>query len=116
VDGCFWHGCPIHFKAPRANSAYWSDKIRANKSRDARIAGLLTTEGWRCLRLWEHIPVATCFEIVAATIASVEYCRSEHACDIIHLDVYGAIPGRDTRLTAINMDSRPGIARHKGGF
>src|SRR5688572_15588767 len=27
VDGCFWHGCPVHFTAPRTNAGYWSPKI-----------------------------------------------------------------------------------------
>src|SRR5438270_4526895 len=27
VDGCFWHGCPVHFKTPKANRAWWSEKI-----------------------------------------------------------------------------------------
>lgn len=36
VDGCFWHGCPDH--GPRrfgANADYWTEKIVANRSRDA---------------------------------------------------------------------------------
>src|SRR5258706_13941492 len=36
VDGCFWHGCPIHFHAPKSNKAWWSEKIAANRARDRR--------------------------------------------------------------------------------
>src|SRR4051794_8019823 len=27
VDGCFWHGCPEHFRSPRTNVEYWEAKI-----------------------------------------------------------------------------------------
>src|SRR5690606_15951789 len=26
VHGCFWHGCPQHYRAPSNNSEYWSAK------------------------------------------------------------------------------------------
>ena len=38
VDGCFWHGCPIHYTWPKARRAFWDAKIAANRARD-RIAG-----------------------------------------------------------------------------
>src|SRR3954464_12198431 len=25
VDGCFWHSCPIHGTAPRANAQLWAE-------------------------------------------------------------------------------------------
>ncbi len=54
VDGCFWHGCPIHFKVPRTNTAWWQEKIQANVERDIRQTNLLQEHGWMVLRLWEH--------------------------------------------------------------
>src|SRR5213593_3020446 len=30
VDGCFWHGCPIHGTWPKANASWWRNKIRSN--------------------------------------------------------------------------------------
>src|SRR4051812_17288452 len=24
VDGCFWHGCPLHSHIPKTNSAFWA--------------------------------------------------------------------------------------------
>ena len=36
VDGCFWHGCPEHSVAPKANAKWWADKIAGNRERDAR--------------------------------------------------------------------------------
>lgn len=54
IDGCFWHGCPRHFGLPKTNSAWWNEKIAANKERDARQAKRLRLRGWRVLRVWEH--------------------------------------------------------------
>jgi DNA mismatch endonuclease, patch repair protein len=54
IDGCFWHGCPEHFIAPKANAAYWSEKIAANVQRDRDTGGRLRDAGWTVLRFWEH--------------------------------------------------------------
>lgn len=54
VDGCFWHGCPIHFKRPKSNKEFWTKKIERNKARDRKIARELRMLGWRVLRIWEH--------------------------------------------------------------
>src|SRR3954447_25332549 len=34
VDGCFWHGCPVHGVQPKANAAWWRAKLEANDRRD----------------------------------------------------------------------------------
>lgn len=54
VDGCFWHGCPDHGVAPKANAMWWSDKLAANRARDARDDTALEAQGWVVLRVWEH--------------------------------------------------------------
>ena len=36
VDGCFWHGCPIHGTRAKANREFWDQKISANRERDER--------------------------------------------------------------------------------
>lgn len=54
IDGCFWHGCPKHFVAPKAHSDYWSGKIRRNIARDAETTMRLEEAGWVVLRFWEH--------------------------------------------------------------
>lgn len=28
IDGCYWHGCPEHYRRPRTNLSYWSEKNR----------------------------------------------------------------------------------------
>lgn len=54
VDGCFWHGCPVHATQPRANSAYWQDKIATNQHRDRDTDRQLEASGWAVIRVWEH--------------------------------------------------------------
>ncbi len=54
VDGCFWHGCPVHGTMPRNNSDFWERKLAANKARDRLVTRALRAEGWKVLRLWEH--------------------------------------------------------------
>lgn len=57
VDGCFWHGCPDHCRMPTSNRDYWESKIARNKARDLRNDAALIKEGWRVIRMWEHVPV-----------------------------------------------------------
>ncbi len=54
IDGCFWHGCPIHATSPKANSKWWADKIAANRARDADVTAQLQGLGWTVMRFWEH--------------------------------------------------------------
>jgi DNA mismatch endonuclease (patch repair protein) len=54
IDGCFWHGCPLHGTWPKSNAAWWRSKIQANKERDADTNDLLRRAGWTVLRFWSH--------------------------------------------------------------
>lgn len=54
IDGCFWHGCPIHATRPKANEAWWAQKLDGNMRRDRRIDAELIELGWTVLRFWEH--------------------------------------------------------------
>jgi len=54
VDGCFWHGCPLHARMPASNCVYWENKISGNMIRDRRTTRDLQKAGWRVIRLWEH--------------------------------------------------------------
>lgn len=54
VDGCFWHGCPEHYVAPKNNAAWWAEKIAVNRERDRRSTEALAAAGWQVLRAWEH--------------------------------------------------------------
>lgn len=33
VDGCFWHGCPLHGATPKSNVDYWGPKLQRNQER-----------------------------------------------------------------------------------
>ena len=52
VDGCFWHGCPSHFRPPKTRRAFWVEKIRRNQERRARVRGEMPS-GWTVLELFE---------------------------------------------------------------
>lgn len=54
LDGCFWHGCPIHHTVAKTNSEYWAAKLRMNRERDRDTDRRLREAGWRVLRIWEH--------------------------------------------------------------
>jgi DNA mismatch endonuclease (patch repair protein) len=75
VDGCFWHGCPIHSPparwlakstmavsagsrkaatARRSGKQFWRAKLTANKLRDRFVNRQLRRQGWRVVRIWEH--------------------------------------------------------------
>jgi len=54
IDGCFWHGCPIHATWPKANAEFWRNKIESNQRRDLDTNERLREAGWTVIRAWEH--------------------------------------------------------------
>jgi len=68
VRGCFWHGCPEHGTAPRANAEWWTDKIAANRRRDADTASRLADAGWELVEVWEHEDPAVAADRVQAAV------------------------------------------------
>jgi len=54
VDGCFWHGCPLHSVKPKSNRKFWEDKLKSNRIRDKRVTASLRQQGWKVIRIWEH--------------------------------------------------------------
>ena len=61
VNGCFWHGHKNCWKTkstssprvPRTHTAFWSEKLVANRARDARQCRELRQLGYRVLIVWE---------------------------------------------------------------
>ena len=54
VDGCFWHGCPLHGTRPQTNRAFWRRKLARNAARDRLVKQELRASKWRVLRIWQH--------------------------------------------------------------
>jgi DNA mismatch endonuclease (patch repair protein) len=72
VDGCFWHRCPEHGNAPRANSDYWARKLERNVARDKRNNAELKAAGWSVLRIWEHTPPPDAVQLVTQALCANE--------------------------------------------
>lgn len=53
VHGCFWHGCPRHYRAPRTKRKYWSRKLEKNRARDRAVSNQLRRMGFRVAVVWE---------------------------------------------------------------
>jgi DNA mismatch endonuclease (patch repair protein) len=68
VDGCFWHGCPLHATRPATNVEWWATKLDGNIGRDRLTDEALTKAGWLVLRFWEHVAPA---EVVLAVVAQL---------------------------------------------
>lgn len=69
IDGCYWHGCPDHYVAPKTNPGYWSDKVARNVARDRDTDERLQAAGWTVLRFWEHEAAEACALKIAGTVA-----------------------------------------------
>lgn len=54
VNGCFWHGCPRHFRCPATNPKFWGGKIARNMVRHALAVRTLRRRGWKVVTVWEH--------------------------------------------------------------
>jgi DNA mismatch endonuclease (patch repair protein) len=54
VDGCYWHGCPDHYRPAVKNAVFWREKIEGNRARDAETNAKLLAAGWTVIRVWEH--------------------------------------------------------------
>jgi DNA mismatch endonuclease (patch repair protein) len=70
IDGCYWHGCPIHGTSPSTNAAYWRAKLDANVARDRRNDSELAALGWTVLRFWEHEDPESVADQIAAAVVS----------------------------------------------
>ena len=54
VDGCFWHGCPVHRTIPATNRDFWAAKLDRNVKRDRLVNRTLRKAGWTVIRIWQH--------------------------------------------------------------
>ncbi|WP_308296524.1 very short patch repair endonuclease [Streptomyces sp. ISL-44] len=70
VDGCFWHGCPVHATWPKNNAEFWRAKIEGNRRRDLDTDARLAEAGWLAVRVWEHERADEAAVRVLAVVAS----------------------------------------------
>ncbi|WP_424213631.1 very short patch repair endonuclease [Streptomyces sp. BI20] len=68
VDGCFWHGCPLHATWPANNAEFWRAKIEGNRARDRDTDARFAAAGWLSVRVWEHESPAEAADRVAAAV------------------------------------------------
>lgn len=52
VDGCFWHGCPEHFRLPKTRTEFWREKIRRNQTNRARHLAAYEAD-WKVFEIFE---------------------------------------------------------------
>lgn len=82
VDGSFWHACPEHGTAPRANAWYWGPKLARNAGRDRDTDRRLAEAGWLAVRVWEHEdPAEAALRVEAAVRARRAAGRDRPAGD-----------------------------------
>src|ERR1035437_9588684 len=70
IDGCYWHGCPVHGTASKSHPDYWRRKIAGNAARDAETDLLLKQAGWRVSRAWEHDDPVEAAAVVVSAVKS----------------------------------------------
>jgi DNA mismatch endonuclease, patch repair protein len=70
IDGCFWHGCPLHATFPATNVDYWEPKLRRNRERDDETNDELRRAGWIVLRFWEHEDPEAIAQVIGRLILS----------------------------------------------
>jgi len=68
VDGCFWHACPEHGRQPGVNQWYWSPKLARNVARDRQNDNALLQDGWRVVRIWEHVSIEAAVDLIRDAI------------------------------------------------
>jgi DNA mismatch endonuclease, patch repair protein len=68
VDGCFWHGCPLHATWPKTNSAFWRTKIETNRVRDTNTDSRMRESDWEVIRVWTHEPVNEAADRIARVV------------------------------------------------
>jgi len=70
LDGCFWHGCPVHATSPVIRARFWADKIAVNRERDRRHDDVLAGGGWTVIRIWEHEDPSEAAKRIASIVLS----------------------------------------------
>lgn len=79
VDGCFWHGCPLHGSWPKSNAEWWRKKLEDNQRRDRDTDSRLREIGWTVIRVWGHEKPAEAGAKIADVVRSLAPHRRPEA-------------------------------------
>lgn len=99
LDGCYWHGCPIHYVLPRSRREFWLSKLHDNVTRDRRQTAELEQHGWKVIRVWEH-EVAEDLPKIVAEIRSIVAGSENSLSDpwrVEHVEVLNAETDQERR-------------------
>ena len=80
VDGCFWHGCPIHGTSPKNNAEWWAAKLQMNRDRDCKAVAAMQAAGWTVLRFWAHTPTAEAVDVIGAALSQSNASATKNGC------------------------------------
>ena len=53
VDGCFWHGCPRHYRRPGTRQEFWDGKLGYNRDLRRRVKERLKDQDFAVIEVWE---------------------------------------------------------------
>jgi len=101
VDGCFYHGCPIHGHIPKTHKKYWAPKLERTAKRDRRYRAKLRKQGYAVWRLWEHDLKSSCREHLLRVLEKklskkIEDAKSKHPLMAYQADE--GVPSEDIPL------------------
>jgi DNA mismatch endonuclease (patch repair protein) len=81
IDGCFWHRCPVHYRQPSSNVAYWVEKVNRNVRRDTEVDAMLREAGWTVVRIWEHQDPLVAADLIEQHVRTPLHRRRRPAFD-----------------------------------
>lgn len=79
VDSCFWHKCPVHYKAPGTNNEFWDSKITGNMNRDIDINKYYNDKKWHILRVWEHEIKEDFNSVIEKIVTFIEKAKKDNS-------------------------------------
>jgi DNA mismatch endonuclease (patch repair protein) len=56
---------------PSDPTGYWNQKIARNRARDAAVNEDLNCDGWKVIRVWEHVAVSESVELIESTLKAL---------------------------------------------
>jgi DNA mismatch endonuclease Vsr len=94
VNGCYWHRCPTcNLPTPRANAAFWEEKLRRNQDRDISSAAALAEMGWLAVTIWEHEVRTDLDAVIERLTASIRGHRIHRHGPSVSADLLRTRPG-----------------------